>query len=275
MNKNTEHFRHLHDVAQRVVDSGTADDALAAELRAATLNLIERYPDPERALETIYASDTELGRDLRAAFAIVGTDKIAKAARPRDRVGAHGLGAAVMDHLFDRLDDLRRKHGYAKSAKESPMLPDSLTSIMKSSGVATTCAAIVAKGSTNFTEAELVEAVTKIAAERYPAMSPSQAFARIYASGSDEARVLASAIAIAKAAELSMLQPTMVGGTAAQDLNDPAQAIAQLKELGARKWPTASEAQQFERALTAPENHALARKAVPRPQPTTSFPMPR
>jgi hypothetical protein len=29
----------------------------------------------------------------------------------------------------------------------------------------------------------------------------------------------------------------------------PAEAVAQLRELGARKWPTASAADQFERAL--------------------------
>jgi hypothetical protein len=73
-------------------------------------------------------------------------------------------------------------------AKESHM-PDTLTSIMKSAGVGATCAAIVQKGSTSFTEHELVEAATKVAAERHPELSPSQAFAKIYTAASDEGRV--------------------------------------------------------------------------------------
>jgi hypothetical protein len=67
----------------------------------------------------------------------------------------------------------------------------------------------------------------------------------------------------------------VVGGEDTRDLSDESEAIAQLKQLGARKWPTASEAEQFERALTAPENHKLARRAVPLPKPVTSFPFPR
>jgi hypothetical protein len=66
----------------------------------------------------------------------------------------------------------------------------------------------------------------------------------------------------------------VVGGSDV-NVDDPSEAIAHLKELGRRKWPTASEAQQFERALTAPENHALARRAVPIPKPTTQYPFPR
>jgi hypothetical protein len=69
--------------------------------------------------------------------------------------------------------------------------------------------------------------------------------------------------------------PLMVGGTAAQDLDDPTEAVKQLREIGRNRWPTASEADQFERALTDPTNSVLARKAVPRPQPSTSYPFPR
>jgi hypothetical protein len=43
---------------------------------------------------------------------------------------------------------------------------------------------------------------------------------------------------------------------ASQD--DPEETIRQLKELGARKWPTASEAQQFARAFSDPANAELA-----------------
>jgi hypothetical protein len=85
-----------------------------------------------------------------------------------------------------------------------------------------------------------------------------------------------SAIAIAKAMPfVADLTPMVVTGSDTRDLSDESEAIAHLKELGRRKWPTASAADQFERALTAPENHALARRAVPIPRATTSFPFPR
>jgi hypothetical protein len=74
---------------------------------------------------------------------------------------------------------------------------------------------------------------------------------------------------------LANVTPVMVGGEDTRDLSDTSKAIEQLKELGARRWPTASAAQQFEQALLAPENAVLARRAVPRPQATTSYPFPR
>jgi hypothetical protein len=155
-------------------------------------------------------------------------------------------------------------------------MQDTIHSIMKSAGIAATCAAILAKGSTTISEEEICSAVGKIAVERWPELSESQAFSRIYTSATDEAHVLQKAIAIAKSMPfIAADAPLMVGGAAAQDLGDPAEAIAQLKELGRRKWPTASEAQQFARAMTDPNNAKLAASAHRRPSATTSFAFPR
>jgi hypothetical protein len=68
-----------------------------------------------------------------------------------------------------------------------------------------------------------------------------------------------------------------VGGEDAGAVNDPSEAIAQLKQLGARKWPTASEAQQFANAFTDPVNRELAAKAYRRPTapPGGAYPYPR
>jgi hypothetical protein len=52
-------------------------------------------------------------------------------------------------------------------------------------------------------------------------------------------------------------------------------AIEQLKKIGRDKWPTASEAQQFERAMLDPANAEIAARAHRRPAPTTSFAFPR
>jgi hypothetical protein len=155
---------------------------------------------------------------------------------------------------------------------------DTLTAIMKSGGIGPTCAAVVAKGATSISEHELVEAATKVAAERHPELSPAQAFAKVYTAATDEARVLQNAIAIAKAMPVvADLTPVMVGGEDARDLSDESEAIANLKELGRRKWPTATEAQQFANAFSDPVNRELAQKAHRRPTPPAggAYPFPR
>jgi hypothetical protein len=89
---------------------------------------------------------------------------------------------------------------------------------------------------------------------------------------------LREAISIAKSAEAARyfdLQPVVVSGDAALDVNDPNEAIAQLKEIGRRRWPSQSEAKQFERAFTDPANAEIAAKAHRRPAATSIFPHPR
>jgi hypothetical protein len=71
------------------------------------------------------------------------------------------------------------------------------------------------------------------------------------------------------------LAPLVVGGSDTRDLSDESEAIAQLKELGRRKWPTASEAQQFANAFTDPANARLAAKAHKRPVPSSVYAFPR
>jgi hypothetical protein len=180
--------------------------------------------------------------------------------------------AAALHHLRATLPHRTRTH---KAAKDDSM--DTVHAIMKDGGIAGVCAAIVAKGHTGFSEAELVSAASAVAAERWPELSPAQAFSRVYSAGTDEARVLQHALSVAKAAEFSVFDvtPLVVGGAAAQDVDDPAEAVAQLRQIGRNRWPTASEADQFERALTDPANHVIARKAVPIPRATTSFPFSR
>jgi hypothetical protein len=82
---------------------------------------------------------------------------------------------------------------------------------------------------------------------------------------------------IAKAATFDAFSvaPMVVGGEDTRDLSDESEAIAQLKQLGARKWPTASEAEQFERAFTDPVNKELAARAHKRPKATTYYEFPR
>jgi hypothetical protein len=182
-----------------------------------------------------------------------------------DDDGDHDAGDRHFARMYKAAD---------QSAKDPPM--DTVYSIMKDAGIAGTCAAIVSKGHTTITESELVEAASKVAAERYPGLTEAQAFDRIYSDRGQEGQALRKAVAIAKAMPFQVsLEPLVVGGEDTRDLSDESEAIKQLQKLGADKWPTATEAQQFANAFSDPKNAALAAKAHRRPAATTSYPFPR
>jgi ribosomal protein L20A (L18A) len=194
--------------------------------------------------------------------------------------GPHELAASLVQHLHDRLDRHRSRHGYTKSAKEQPM--DTLHSIMKDGGIAGTCAAIVAKGTTTITQDEIVEAVSKVAHERYPELSSAQAFAKVYSDQGAEGRVLRSAINVAKASLAeTMLGPglpvTVVGNQAAQDVDNATEAEAaraELMRIGRKQWPRSSKNEIFERAFSDPRNATIVARLYQRPTPTSIYPMP-
>jgi hypothetical protein len=284
---------------------------MATGIRKITREDMAKAHTPADWLRLFPNPDDELGRYLHrmrkfAEIFRVGKaddrDEIDRDEIDRDDGGGSGGGSAS-DHHASKVADLlveagshpsrasalgyllHNSHGQALLArmhkKESPM-QDTVFSIMKSGGIAATCAAIVAKGSTSISEHELVDAVTKVAAERHPELSPAQAFAKVYTAPTDEARVLQKAIDVAKAMPiLAELTPLVVGGVDAMheavDDTESSEAYAKLKELGRRKWPTASEAQQFANAFTDPANATLAQEAHRRPTPPMggAYPFPR
>jgi len=112
----------------------------------------------------------------------------------------------------------------------------------------------------------------------YPTLSPAQAFTKLFTDQSEAGTVLRKAFAVVKAAGAAPyfdLKPQFVGGEDARDVDDPAKAIAQLTAIGRQKWPTATEAEAFERAFTDPANAELAAKAHRRPKATTVYPFPK
>jgi hypothetical protein len=187
---------------------------------------------------------------------------------------------AALQHLLHKPSGqalLTRMHkAAAKTEKESNMRhTETLESILKDSGPVSVCKGIVERGRSPCGEHELVAALTKAASERHPELSPAQAFAELYKTES-----VWRACAIAKAMPfVANVEPLMVGGVDATheaiNSTESSEAYAQLKQLGARKWPTATEAQQFANAFTDPVNAALARKAHVRPSATTSYEFPR
>jgi hypothetical protein len=156
---------------------------------------------------------------------------------------------------------------------------------MKSGGIAATCAAIVAKGRTTLTQDEIVEAVSKVAQERYPELSSAQAFAKVYSDPTD-GRVVRDSIRVAKESLAeTMLGPGLpvqvVGSPAAMldavgnDQSEIEQARAELMRIGRQQYPRLTENQVFEAALTDPRNAAITARLYHRPLPSSIYPMPR
>jgi hypothetical protein len=271
----------LSRICKHIIDGGPSivDDSVTAQFKSAALRFVHtQYDDETEGLEALYHDDGELGSSVRKAVEVIDeadrADDIAKA-RNRGAGGHRSLTGALLEHLHDRLERRREQHGYQK--KESPM--SSLQDIAKTHGVAGVVQ--IAKNiveeqkSFRITEEEFCKLIDTAARVAHPELG-ARAFEKVHEHNS----VLARAIAVIKAglAEelLSGGLPVLqVGGEDTRDLSDTSKAIEQLKELGARRWPTESASAQFERALTDPANHKLARVAVPIPRATTFFPMPR
>jgi hypothetical protein len=198
-------------------------------------------------------------------------NKMTDITKAHEHRGPHELAASLLQHLHDRLDRHRERHGYTKAAKEEPMdKTETLRDIAKAGGIIAVAKAITdTNRSYGITEHEFVELATAHAKAAHPELTDAAAFAKIY-----QIPEVWRACNVLKAF-VAEVTPVMVGGEDTRDLSDTSKAIEQLKALGARRWPTASAADQFERALTAPENHVLARRAVPIPRATTSYPFPR
>jgi len=119
-----------------------------------------------------------------------------------------------------------------------------------------------------------------IGKQRWPSLSSAQRFAR---AAETNPAILARAhrrpgpstsfphpVAKNLAAPVVDPKPIFVGDDTALDVDDPRKAVEQLKEQGRSRWPSASALEQFERALTDPENAELVRVAFARPTGSTS-----
>jgi hypothetical protein len=126
-----------------------------------------------------------------------GEDGGADIAKVHEHRGPHELAASLLQHLHDRLDRHRERHGYTKSAKEtSPMT--ALEDIAKSHGVAGVVQ--IAKNmveeqkSFRITEEEFVKLIDTAARVAHPELGV-RAFEKVY----ERNPLLARAIAVIKA----------------------------------------------------------------------------
>jgi hypothetical protein len=156
----------------------------------------------------------------------------------------HPRGAAMLQRLNKKKDITMptnsELHAFAKKA-----------------GVIAIVKRLVESGDPHeITEEQLVELIGKH--ERRDGETEAQCFARHFEAPTAEGALFRRAIEVAKTAEAAPVydpKPLVVDEV---NVDDPAKAIAQLKELGRRQWPDASEAEQFERAFTDPANAKLA-----------------
>jgi hypothetical protein len=184
---------------------------------------------------------------------------------------------AALDHLLNTTRGqafLQRMHKAAdQTGKVSSMdKTETLRDIAKAGGIIAIAKAITDENR-NFgiSEHEFVALVTEHAKAQHPDLTEAAAFAKLY----QIPEVWRACNVLKSMPFVADVVPVQVGGEDTRDLSDTSKAIEQLKDLGAHRWPTESASAQFERALTDPENHVLARRAVPIPRATTSYPFPR
>jgi hypothetical protein len=295
MNKNTEYFERLHDIAKQIVDDGSADAATVAALKSATLKLASRYSDPEHALKQLYSAETELGDLLRRAVAIVTKDDDATDDGDDDDGGgltghpvvqmaqllvASGHKAdltSALNYLLTTSHGAALLHRTHKGEHNTMSTNETVESILKDCGPVSFCKAIVDRGRAPCTETELVAVLSKHAAEQF-SMPGDRAFAKLYEAEISVRRACAIAKAMPFVADST---PLMVGGVDAMHSavsdTESSEAYAQLETMAARMRATSpwlSADQAFARVFENPANASVAAKAHRRPSATTSFAFP-
>ena len=112
--------------------------------------------------------------------------------------------------------------------------------------------------------------LSEIGKRKWPSLTPAQRFAR---AAETHPAILARAHRrpgpstsfahpVTKMPEQVSLEPRVADE---QNVDDPAEALAQLRQLGRDRWPNESEAQQFLNAMTTAEYGDLIRRALGRP----------
>jgi hypothetical protein len=229
-----------------IADPRIVDDDIKAQFESAVLKYVHtQYDDPTRVLKRLYHDEGELGYLLRKAadrFINKELDDEGDDDHERDDDGGDDDTEKRVDHHASTVADLlveagsfphraaalrhllHKPSGQAllsrMNKKETVPMKDTVLTIMKDGSIAGVCAAIVAKGSTTISQDDLVAAASKVAHERWPELSESQAFAKVYADPT-EGRVLRQAIDVAKAS----LAETMLGpGLPVQVVGGPAGA---------------------------------------------------
>jgi hypothetical protein len=280
MNKFSEYFK-------RPTSSEHAQRATTALAKSVGVILASDDSD-ESKREVLAETFAEFADYMQKHVTIDDVDiEIAKARSAHG--GLHGLGAAVTEHMIERLSRLRQQYGFEVEKKESTPMDieklkaertEKLLSIGTIGGAVAMAKVLVADNNAHgLSETEYTAILTQHAQKLYPDKTPDSAFAKLFADNGPDGTVLRKAHALTKLSPFDV-QPTMVGGPdAMHEANDSEQSEAsrQLGEMAERlratsPWLGADQA--FARVFTDPANAVLAAKAHRRPSPTTSFAFP-
>jgi hypothetical protein len=226
----------------------------------------------DRSFNGIVAKADAKSRDLADG----GDDNVGKLADHHASIvadllveaGSFPHRAAALRHLLHKPSGqalLARMHkAEAHTGKDHSTMDRTteLRAIVKAGGYIAVAKAIIDENrSYGISEHEFVALVTEYEKAAHPELTEAAAFAKAY----QIPEVWRCCNVLKSMPYLADLTPLVVGGESAQAVDDPTEAIAQLKQLGARKWPTATEAQQFANAFSDPVNATLAAKAHVRP----------
>src|SRR5262249_733740 len=219
----------------------------------------------------------------------VPMDKKTNLAELAKRAGVVAIAKAIVDedHSFGITEPELTDLVIAEAKKNHPELTDAqafakVYSEQSEGGVVLRRAFQVAKnsayqGALDSAEKDAAAAcaeLTKIGKDRWPSLTPAQRFARAFETNPELAKRAhrrpsvfgAYPHPVAKAVPLTNATPpaTKPVTTTETDPVSPEAALAQLREIGRQRWPSASAAQQFMNAVTDVNNVDLVTAALRR-----------
>jgi hypothetical protein len=218
------------------------------------------------------ASDDPIRPPAATHHASTVADLLVESGRFPHRTAAldHLLNSSRGSALLARLHKAADQTGKETSMDKTEMFRD----IAKAGGIVAVAKAIIDENRNyGISEHEFVALATEHAKAQYLELTEAQAFAKLY-----QIPEVWRACNVLRSMPFQVdVEPLVVGGADTRDLSDESEAIAQLKQLGRDRWPTATEAQQFANAFTDPVNRELAAKAHRRPQAPAGgmYPFPR
>jgi hypothetical protein len=259
---------HASQVADLLVESGKHPD------RQSALDHLLHNPRGAAMLQRLSKSEdsTPMSLDLSSVIKTHGIGALCRhiiKSASSFGIDEHQLVSLATEDANRRYPSDTPAMAFSKLFMESSELREAIE-IAKGAALQDAVAAEIEKDS----RAAMDELVA-IGKARWPNLSPSQRFARAFETNSELAKrahrrpgpstSFAHPVAKNLAAPVVDPKPIFVGDDVALDVDDPRAAVEQLKEQGRSRWPSASALEQFERALTDPENAELVRVAFATP----------
>jgi hypothetical protein len=189
-------------------------------------------------------------------------------------VEAHGWSRpTALRHVLhsargrDVVRHLHRTQKLMKKERTTMTRSEELGAIAKKFGLTTLCKALVEDGPRGISEHELTKLIGDNV-ERRSGESSAQAFSRAFMANDDDGLLLRQAVNACKGFDVQppprlRVAPLQVGGSTAQDVDNPNDALRILEELAAKlraAHPELSKSQAFSKIYTDPNNAALVRQ---------------